>query len=285
MSTITFLSTEIDTKIIKCNLNEKMKDVCNRYAKEVKKNIKRLIFFADGQKLSKKISVNEFNKSNPEKEIFVVLMDEDVDSESEEEKALKEELLDCIKDPKKEITYEKTQELITQYGFDCQKRIEKEKKEHPENFINIEDAIKKKDTDKKLYVLGQLGKSLKNMGIEVAIDKTEGQNKDDSLIVNQFICSGMLQERKYEIHFIDNIDINNKYEIINNENGEQEKFIEKMKGFIYENTKIPKNEIFITNIREGCIAFDSIIKNQDPRDKMKKLAENKKIKSIYEKNI
>jgi hypothetical protein len=66
------------------------------------------------------------------------------------------------------------------------------------------------------------------MGIEVAIDKTEGQNKDDSLIVNQFICSGMLQERKYEIHFIDKIDINNKYEIINNENGEQEKFIEKM---------------------------------------------------------
>ena len=74
MSTITFLSTEIDTKEIKCNLNEKMKDVCNRYAKEVNKNIKRLIFFSDGQKLIKKISVNEFYKSNPEKELFVVLI-------------------------------------------------------------------------------------------------------------------------------------------------------------------------------------------------------------------
>ena len=59
---ITFLSTEIDTKIIKCNLNEKMKDVCNRYTKEVNKNIKRLIFFSDGQKLIKKLSVNEFFK-------------------------------------------------------------------------------------------------------------------------------------------------------------------------------------------------------------------------------
>jgi hypothetical protein len=295
MSTITFLSQDIGTETINCNVNEKMKTVCLNYAKKVDKYIKRLIFFSDGQKLNKKISVNEFIKSNPEKELFVVLMDEDVDSESEEEekkekekansKKLKEEIIDSIKNTNAKITYEKTQELITQYGFDCQKRIEKEKKEHPENFINIEDAIKKKDTDKKLYALGQLGKSLKNMGIEVAIDKTEGQNKDDSLIVNQFICSGMLQERKYEIHFEDDIDINNKYEIINNENGEQEKFIEKMKGFIYENTKIPKNEIFITNIREGCIAFDSIIKNQDPRDKMKKLAENKKIKSIYEKNI
>ena len=288
---ITFLSTEIDTKTIKCSLNEKMKDVCNRYAKEVNKNIKRLIFFSDGQKLIKKLSVNDFYKSNPEKEIFVVLMDEDVDSESEEEKEkanskkLKEEIIDSIKNDKKEITYEKTQELIVQYGFDSQKRIEKEKKEHPENFINIEDAIKKKDKDEKLYALGQLGKSLENIGIEVAIDKTEGKNIDDSLIVNQFISSGILQKSKYEIHFVDDIDINKKYEIINNENGEQEKFIEKMKGFLSENTKVPKNEIFIANIREGCIAFDAIFKDQDPREKMIELSKNKKIKSIYEKNI
>ena len=293
MSAITFLSTEIDTKEIKCKLNEKMKDVCNRYAKEVNKNIKRLIFFSDGQKLIKKISVNEFYKSNPEKELFVVLMDEDVDSESEEEKEkekanskkLKEEIIETIKNTKKEITYEKTQELIVQYGFDSQKRIEKEKKEHPENFIKIEDAIKKKDTDKKLYVLGQLGKSLENIGIEVSIDQTEGKNIDDSLIVNQFISSGILQKSKYEIHFEDNTDINKKYEIINNKNGEQEKFIEKMKGFLSENTKVPKNEIFIANIREGCIAFDSIFKKQDMREKMIELSKNKNIKSIYEKSI
>ena len=154
MSTITFLSQDIDTVTIECNLNEKMKAVCLNYAKKVNKYIKKLIFFSDGQKLNKKISVNEFIKSNPEKELFVVLMDEDVDSECEEEekkekekantKKLKEEIIDSIKNTNKKITYEKTQELITQYGFDCQKRIEKEKKEHPENFINIEDAIKKK---------------------------------------------------------------------------------------------------------------------------------------------
>ena len=269
MSTITFLSTEIDTKIIKCSLNEKMKDVCNRYAKEVNKSIKRLIFFSDGQKLIKKLSVNEFYKSNPEKELFVVLMDEDVDSESEEEKEkakskkLKDEIIDTIKNTKKEITFEKTQELIVQYGFDSQKRIEKEKKEHPENFIEIEE-------------------------VEVAIEKTESKNNDDSLIVNQFISSGMLQERKYEIHFEDDIDINKKYAIINNEEGEQEKFIEKMKGFLSENIKIPKNDIFIANIREGCIAFDTIIKNSkniNVRGKMIELAKKNKIKSIYEKNI
>ena len=274
MSTITFLSTEIDTKIIKCSLNEKMKDVCNRYAKEVKKNIKRLIFFADGQKLSKKISVNEFNKSNPEKEIFVVLMDEDVDSESEEEKALKEELLDCIKDPKKEITYEKTQELITQYGYDCKKRIEKEKKEHPENFIEIKDAIKIENKKDKLYILGQLGKTLQNFGIEVAIDKREGKNKDDSIILNQIISSGILQEKKYEIHLEEN-DINKKYAIINNEDGEQEKFIDNLKDIIFKQTSIPKQDIIIANIAEGSVKCDALFKkihNINIQEKMIKLS-------------
>jgi len=292
MSTITFLSAEIDTKKIKCELDEKMKDVCKRYAKAVKKSYKLLIFYSDSEKLNKKISVREFNKLNPEKELFVVLMDKNVDSDSDEEKVnstkLKEEIIDSIKNPKNEITYEKTKELIVQYGYDSQKRIEKEKKEHPENFIKIEEAIKKKDTNEKLYVLGKLGKSLENMGIEVAIDKTEGKNDDDSLIVNQIISSGMLQESKYEIHFKDDVDINKKYQIINNENGEQEKFIKEKKDFISKETGFPINDIFIGNIREGCIAGDVIIPNKnnvDIRKKMIKLAESIKIKKIYEKNI
>ena len=293
MSTITFLSTEIDTKVIKCNLKEKMKDVCNRYAKEVNINIKRLLFFSDGQRLKKKMSVNEFNKSNPEQELFVVIMDEDVDSESEEEKEkaksekLKEEIIDSIKNTNKEITYEKTQELIVQYGFDCQKRIKREKEEHPENFIEIEEAIKKKDKDEKLYALGQLGKSLENMGIEVAINKTEGKNKDDSLIVNQIISSGILQEKKYEIHLEEN-DINKKNAIINNENGEQEKFIDEFKGFLSQQISIPKKDIIITNIREGSITLDTAFKkkhNINIRESMIKLSQQKNIKSIHEKNI
>jgi hypothetical protein len=46
------------------------------------------------------------------------------------------------------------------------------------------------------------------MGIEVAIDKTEGKNNDDSLIVNQILSSGILEDCKYEIHFEYNNDIN-----------------------------------------------------------------------------
>jgi len=288
MATITFLSIDIETKKIEFGLEERMKDVCKKYSEEIKKDIKKIVFYSNGKKLHKKMTVSDFNKSNPKNELFVVIMNEEVDGESEEEKAnsekLKEDILDSIKNPDKEITYEKTQELIVQYGYDSQKRIEKEKKEHPENFIEIEEAIKKKDTDEKLYVLGKLGESLKSMGIEVAIDKTEGNNDDDSLIVNQFISSGMLQKRRYEIHYEDHdIDINKKYEILYNENGEQEKFIKKMKGFLSENIDAPKDDIIIANIREGCVTMDVLFKKGDYREKMKELARKKKeIKKIYE---
>ena len=154
MATIAFISADIDEKEIKFDLNQKMKDVCNKYADEIKTNIKHLVFYSNGKKLHKRMTVSEFNKTNPEKELYVVLMDEDINSESEEEKAnstkLKKEILDSIKDTSKEITYEKTQELITQYGFDCKKRIEKEKKEHPENSIETEDAINIKEKNNKL---------------------------------------------------------------------------------------------------------------------------------------
>ena len=126
------------------------------------------------------------------------------------------------------------------------------------------------------------------MGIEVVIDKTKGKNIDDSLIVNQIISSGILQKSKYEIHFEDDIDINKKYAIINNENGEQEAFIEKTKGLLSQYIGIPKDDIFIGNIREGFLVYDVIFKKNhkvDVREKMKELANLKKIKSIYEKNI
>ena len=207
MSTITFLSADIDEKEIKFDLEQNMKDVCKIYADEINQNIKHLVFFSNGKKLNKKMTVSEFIKTNPEKEIYVVLMDEYIYSESDEELAKKsniqKEILNSIIDNKTIITYEKNQELTIQYGFDCKKRIEKEKKEHPENFIDVEDAINNKDNNNKLYILGQLGKSLENIGIEISIDKRDIKN-DDSIITNQIISSGMIQESKYEIHIEEN---------------------------------------------------------------------------------
>jgi len=296
MSTLTFLSADIDEKEITCDLDQKMKDVCKKYAEEININIKQLVFFSNGKKLHKKMTVSELIKTDPDKEIYVVLMDEDIYSESEEEIAnstkLKNEILSSIKDTNTVITYERNHELTIQYGYDCKKRIEKEKKEHPENFINVEEAINNKENNKKLLVLGQLGKSLENMGIEVAIDKRDIKN-DESIIINQIISSGMLQENKYEIHVEDGKDINyinKKYAIINNEDGEQEKFIDEFKGLLSKHIEIPKNDIIIANIREGnlILILDVVFKNtnnQNIREKMENFSKLNEIKNIYEKNI
>ena len=291
MSTITFLSADLDEKIIKFDLKQKMKDVCKIYADEIKKNIKHLVFYSNGKKLHKKMTVSEFNQTNPEKELYVVLMDEIINSESEEEQAqskkLKKEIFDCIIRPKKEITYEKSKELIAQYGIECKKRIEKEKKEHPEYFIEIEDAIKNKDKNNKLYAIGQLGKSLESMGIEVAIDKREGENKDDSLIINQFISSGVIQENKYEFHYKEN-DINQKYSVISDENGEQEKFVKKFKGLFSKKTGFSEKNITLSNIREGSLCFDVFIQNEDENkisEKVEEFSKSDNIECIYENNL
>ena len=71
MSTITFQSKDIDTKIIKCKLEDKIEDVCRRYAKEINKAIDRLEFFLNDKELNKSMTVKEFNRSNPQKKIFV----------------------------------------------------------------------------------------------------------------------------------------------------------------------------------------------------------------------
>ena len=73
MSTITFLSADIDEKEIKFDLEQNMKDVCKIYADEINQNIKHLVFFSNGKKLNKKMTVSEFIKTDPEKEIYVVL--------------------------------------------------------------------------------------------------------------------------------------------------------------------------------------------------------------------
>jgi len=73
MSTIIFQCNEIDTKIIKCKLEEKMEDVCRRYAKEINKDINRIDFFSNNKELNKSMKVAEFISLNPKKEIFAEL--------------------------------------------------------------------------------------------------------------------------------------------------------------------------------------------------------------------
>ena len=44
MTDLTFMSTTGDETIISCNKNDIMKDVCKKYANEVRKRYKQLVF-------------------------------------------------------------------------------------------------------------------------------------------------------------------------------------------------------------------------------------------------
>ena len=222
-------------------------------------------------------------------------MDIDVEKDSDEESSnLKKNIIDEIKDITKAPTYEKMQELVLQYGYDMEKKIEEEFKKNPQNFIEVEKAIKQGNTNKDLFILGKLGESLQNMGIKVAIDKREDLNDEEFIINNQFISSGIIKKNKYEIHVEEN-DNKKKYQILNNQYV-QKKFIEEWKEIISKYILVHKENIYIANIREGSITFDAIFKNIGSKDikgqdldldeRMKNFANSEpRILSIFLKNI
>ena len=88
-------------------------------------------------------------------------MDINIESDSDEEKAsidLKKKIIDEIKNPNANPTYDEMQELVVQYGYDTEKKIEEEVKKNPENFINTDEALKQQNSNEKIFVLGKLGK-------------------------------------------------------------------------------------------------------------------------------
>ena len=206
---------------------------------------------------------------------------------------LEHKIIQKIIEPKIKTTFEKFQEHIVDYGYATEKKIEQEVKTNPQNFIGIQEAIRLKSSNKKLFVLGKLGESLQNMGIKVVIDKRENLNNEDYIINNQFISSGLIKKSKYEIHIQEDNKIRDL--ILNNIN-EQNFFIEKWRQRISNYVRVPKDDIYITNIRNGSITMDAIFKKIDLKDldgielnideKMKNFANsNPKIISIFKKNI
>jgi hypothetical protein len=224
-------------------------------------------------------------------------MDINIESDSDEEKAsidLKKKIIDEIKNSNANPTYDEMQELVVQYGYDTEKKIEEEVKKNPENFINTDEALKQQNSNEKIFVLGKLGKSLENMGIKVVIDKRENLKNDDYIINNQIISSGILKQSKYEIKIEEN-DKKKQYEILNNEK-EQKKFIDKWKRIISNYLTIPEKDIFLTNLRKGSLEMDCILKRIDIKEikgkninideKMKILANShSEIIQIFKKNI
>ena len=296
MTEITFLTTKAEQEIIKCKLTERMAEVLHNYAKKVGKNYKQLMFFSNGLKVNKGFTVDEFIKNSPEKNIIILVKVMDLNFESQEEKEIKElknKILELIKNPDNNVDFDEMQELIVKYGYEIEKMIEEELLDHPENFIDLKEALSNKD--EKVVALGILGESLETLGIRIVIDISDNNKTDDYIITNQIISSNMLNKNKYEIN-VEEIDQNKTYLIINKVD-EQKRFIDEWKKKISNRTGIPEDQIIITNIRrdEKTITFDVFFKKIEYKDKekvinilekMKELANSdSNIKSIKAKNI
>ena len=63
------------------------------------------------------------------------------------------------------ITYDDFQEMDVNYGYLNKKVIEEEVRKNPQNFMKAKEAVKHKNSNKRIFILGKLGESLENMSL------------------------------------------------------------------------------------------------------------------------
>lgn len=207
---------------------------------------------------------------------------------------LKEKIVNEIITPKQNKTYDDFQEMVVDYGYINRKVIEDEVKKNPENFINVKEAVKQINTNDRIFILGKLGESLETLGINVVIDKRDNLNSKEYIINNQFISSGIIKNYKYEININEN-DQMKILKILNDEN-EKNKFIENWREKVSKYAKLPKEQIYATNVRNIPLKMDVIFKRKKLKDvngadinldeRMMQFANtHPEVISIYKKNV
>ena len=149
------------------------------------------------------------------------------------------------------------------YGNIIKKEIQFEKKNHPDKYIETDDALQMEKIDQGVFVLGLLAKTLENKGIETAIEKKE--NKDDIMddadaTCLQFICNGMIDKTKYNLRFDFGEEKNKK--ILKDEK-EFEKFKEKLKLKLSKDYNTPSDKIVVTFPQRGSVSVDVIFQSDE----------------------
>ena len=86
MAEITFNFQQANT-VIQCNIDDKMKDICNNFCKEIKKDINQLFFIYDGSKIDLEKSLREIaNQDDIISKKMIILANENSDNSEEEKK-------------------------------------------------------------------------------------------------------------------------------------------------------------------------------------------------------
>ena len=147
------------------------------------------------------------------------------------------------------------------YGEATKKEIKEEKEKHPEKFVETSQALTMEDQDSGLFALGLLSSNLEELGIETAIEKDENPNEQNNdLICMQFLSNGMVNKKKYDLHFELGEQRNN--EVLNNKE-EYEKFKENLKLKLSKDYNIPPEKIIVTLPQKGSLRVQVIFQSDD----------------------
>ena len=206
---------------------------------------------------------NKKNKSEKEEEESEE-EEKEKKRDSEEEEKNENEKNKEIGD-KKEIINNKINEVLEDmciYGNITKKEIKEEKEKSPEKFIDKSEALKLEKTNQGLFALGLLSQNLEALGIETIIEKNDNieDEEDESITSLQFISNGLLQKKKYNLHF----DFGEKRneELLNDKN-EYEKFKENLKLKLSKDYNIPTNKIIVTFPQKGSLQVQVIFQSDE----------------------
>ena len=173
---------------------------------------------------------------------------------------------------------------MCEIGTLMKQEILNEKEKNPEKFISIEEATKGNDIDIN-FCLGILAQNLEDIGIITAIEKeasNEELNIKSSEMVLKFIMNGLIDKKKFDLHFDFGEKRNN--ELLNNEK-EREKFHNKLKGALSREYKIPEDQIIFGNPQKGSykvpvIFLDEVSNKIDASEFQKRLKNLKEIEEF-----
>lgn len=140
--------------------------------------------------------------------------------------------------------------------------IIEEKKNNPEKFIPIEEAMEIEDKKNSLFCLGLLAKNLEDQGIMTVIEKEEVKTEEEkelSVATLDFIANGMINKTKFDLHF-DFGEERNEQLLLNDY--EQNKFKELIKEKISKRFGISKDTLILTDPQRGSFQI-SFFQNDD----------------------
>ena len=169
--------------------------------------------------------------------------------------------LEEIPDKEKNEQINNVLEDMCIYGTITKQEIKEEKKKHPEKFIETSQALKMENDNQGIFALGLLSNNLEELGIETAIEK-EGNSDDNNagLTFVQFLSNGMINKKKYDLHFEFGEQRNNE---LLNDKKEFEKFKENLKLKLSKDYNISPEKIIVTLPQKGSFHVQVIFQSDE----------------------